>query len=184
MNADFPAVLDACILVPAALRDTILRCAERRLFLPRWSKETLAELARTLQHKLRRSPQQVEHLLHELNAHFADALVENYEPLMGIVTNDPGDRHVLAAAIKCGAEAIVTFNVKHFPDTATDRWNIEIQHPDEFLVHLYYLNPDLIVHILHEQAAFIGKSLSELLSIQKQGTPRFVQLLSDSLGLS
>ena len=83
-----------------------------------------------------------------------------------------------------GAEAIVTFNLKHFPDTATDPWNIEVQHPDEFLVHLYYLNPDLIVHILYEQAAFIGKSLSELLSIQKQGTPRFVQLLSDSLGLS
>jgi predicted nucleic acid-binding protein len=146
----------------------MLPCAERRLFLPRWSKETLAELARTLQHKLGRSPQQVDHLLQELNAHFADALVENYEPLMGVATNDPGDRHVLAAAIKCGAEAIVTFNLKHFPDTATDPWNIEVQHPDEFLVHLYYLNPDFIVHILHEQAAFIGKSLSELLSIHRE----------------
>src|SRR5215469_1371754 len=106
MNADFPAVLDACVLVPASLRDTILRCAERRLFLPRWSKETLRELAATLQHKLGRSPQQVQHLLEELDAHFGDALVENYEPLVGVATNDPGDRHVLAAAIKCGAEAI------------------------------------------------------------------------------
>jgi len=48
------------------------------------------------------------------------------------MTNDPGDRHVIAAAVKCGAEAIVTFNLRHFPDAALDTWNIEVQHPDEF----------------------------------------------------
>lgn len=60
------------------------------------------------------------------------------------MTNDPGDRHVIAAAVKCGAEAIVTFNLRHFPDAALDTWNIEAQHPDEFLVHLDHLNPDLM----------------------------------------
>jgi len=81
------------------------------------------------------------------------------------ISDDPGDRHVVAAAVKCGAEAIVTFNLRHFPDTALDTWNIEVQHPDEFLVHLYHLNPDLIVNILHEQAGFIGKTFAELLAV-------------------
>jgi hypothetical protein len=90
------------------------------------------------------------------------------------MTNGPGDRHVVAAAVKCGAEAIVTFNLRLFPEAALDTWNIEAQHPDEFLSHLYHLNSDLMVHILREQAGFIGKTLPELLATLKQGVPNFV----------
>jgi predicted nucleic acid-binding protein len=183
MTADFPVVLDACVLVPASLRDTLLRCAERRMYLPRWSNEILDEPRRTLLEKLGRSPEQVDHLLAELNRHFSDARVEAFETLVALMTNDPGDRHVIAAAVKCGAEAIVTFNLRHFPDAALDTWNIEAQHPDEFLVHLYHLNPDLMVNILHEQSAFIGRTLAQLLAVLKQGVPNFAQLISDSLGV-
>ena len=82
-----------------------------------------------------------------------------------------------------GAEAIVTFNLRHFPDTALDTWNIEAQHPDEFLVPLYHLNPDLIVNILPEQSAFIGRTLAQLLAVRKQGVPNFAPLISDSFGV-
>jgi hypothetical protein len=43
------------------------------MYLPRWSNEILDELRRTLLEKLGRSPEQVGHLLAELNLHFADA---------------------------------------------------------------------------------------------------------------
>ena len=129
-------------------------------------------------------PEQVDHLSAELNRHFADARVEGFETLVALMTNDPGDRHVIAAAVKCGAEAIVTFNLRHFPDAALDPWNIEAQHPDEFLVHLYHLNPDLIVNIPHEPAAFIGRTLAQLLAVLKQGVPNFARLISDSLGVT
>jgi hypothetical protein len=75
------------------------------MYLPRWSNEILDELRRTLLEKLGRSPQQVDHLLNELNRHFADARVEGFETLVALMTNDPGDRHVIAADVKCGAEA-------------------------------------------------------------------------------
>ena len=51
MNAEFLAVLDACVLAPAALRDTLLRFAEEpRLYIPRWSEEIISEMVRTFRH--------------------------------------------------------------------------------------------------------------------------------------
>jgi len=182
MTADFPVVLDACVLVPASLRDTLLRCAERRMYLPRLSSEILDELRRTLLEKLGRSPEQVDHLSAELNRHFADAGVEGFETLVALMTNDPGDRHVIAAAVKCGAEPSSLSTCGTFP-TPRSTLGIEVQHRDEFLVHLYRLNPDLIVNILHEEAAFIGRTLAQLLAVLTQGVPNFAQLISDSLGL-
>lgn len=42
--AAFGAVLDACVLVPAALCDTLLRLADRDLYRPVWSVRILAEM--------------------------------------------------------------------------------------------------------------------------------------------
>jgi hypothetical protein len=60
-------VLDACVLVNAALRDTLLRIAEPpRLYLPRWSKDILEETTRTLEGKLGLTFLQTSHLVAEL----------------------------------------------------------------------------------------------------------------------
>ncbi len=67
------------------------------MYLPRWSNKILDELRRTLLEKLGRSPEQVDHLSAKLNRHFADARVEGFETLVAPMTNDPGDRHVMAA---------------------------------------------------------------------------------------
>ena len=184
MTADFPVVLDALRTRASLLARHAPPLRREANYLPRWSNEILDELRRTLLEKLGRSSEQVDHLLNELNRHFADARVEGFETLVALMTNDPGDRHVIAAAVKCGAEAIVTFNLRHFSDAALDTWNIEVQHPDGFLVHLYHLNPDLMVNILNEQAAFIGRTLAQLLAVLKQGVRNFAQLISDSLGVT
>jgi hypothetical protein len=54
------------------------------MYLPRWSHEILDELRRTLAEKLGRSTEQVEHLLAELNLHFADSKVEGYDRLVAL----------------------------------------------------------------------------------------------------
>src|SRR5215469_18212638 len=99
MISDFPVVLDACVLVQAAVRDTLLRLFERRLFLARWTDEIIDETVRTLQNKLGRTARQTDHLVGELRSHFSDAWVEQgYRELIPVMTNHEKDRHVLAAA--------------------------------------------------------------------------------------
>lgn len=51
-----------------------------------------------------------------------DALVTDHEMLCsGLDLPDPDDRHVLAAAIRCNAQTIVTFNLKDFPPVQRQR---------------------------------------------------------------
>ena len=49
LNSEASVVLDACVLAPMPLCDTLLRCAEEyALFRPLWSAETLVEVRRDL----------------------------------------------------------------------------------------------------------------------------------------
>jgi hypothetical protein len=170
-------ILDACVLVNAALRDTLLRIAEPpRLYLPRWSKDIMAETTRTLEAKLGVTPKQTAHLVGELRTHFEDAWVDGYEPFIPILRNHPKDRHVLAAAVRCGAQTIVTLNLKDFPQSALSPWNVVAQSPDEFLVHQYHLAPQVVAKKLHDQATRHG-GMERLLCIHSQIVPEFVALI-------
>lgn len=67
--------------------------------------------------------------------------VTGYEPLVDSVTlPDPDDRHVLAAAIKAGAQVVVTINLKDFPPATLADWALEAKHPDAFVLDQIYLN--------------------------------------------
>src|ERR1700733_14808760 len=116
MISDFPVMVDACVLVQAAVRDTLLRLFERRLFLARWTDEIIEKKARTLRDKLGRTPQKKHYLVNELRNHFPDAWVEQgYRELIPSMTNQEKDRHVLAAAVKTPCEGMVTYNLQPFP---------------------------------------------------------------------
>ena len=80
--------------------------------------EIAAEVTRTLEEKLGLTKVQTQHLIDELMTHFGDAWVKDYEPLIPAMNNHPKDRHVLAAAVRTGAQTIVTFNLKDFPEEA------------------------------------------------------------------
>src|SRR3546814_8957246 len=71
-----------------------------------------------------------------------DCLVTDWEALeAGLVLPDPSDCHVLAAAIRCQAGAIVTYNTRDFPESALRQFGITAQHPDEFVEHAFDLSP-------------------------------------------
>ena len=75
-----------------------------------------------------------------------DALVTDYQPLIeSLELPDRDDRHVLAAAIRCGASVIVTLNLADFPNAALAEFGIEAQHPDDFVLSLIETFPALVL---------------------------------------
>jgi len=182
MTSGNQVVLDACVLVNAALRDSLLRLAEPpRLYLPRWSSEIIEEMTRTLEEKIGLTLRQTDYLVSEMKAHFAEAWVDGYHALLPEMKNHAKDRHVLAAAAHAGADTIVTFNLKHFPAESLASWEITAQSPDEFLVGLFGAAPDVVYSKIREQAERHGGT-QRLLSIHRKTVPKFVELLGRELG--
>jgi hypothetical protein len=94
-----------------------------------------------------------------------DCLVTGYEKLMaGLELPDPGDCHVLAAAIRANAQAIVTFNLKDFPPNVLAQYDIELKHPDDFVLDTIDLAEGSVVQVITEQAAQSHTSILQLLS--------------------
>jgi predicted nucleic acid-binding protein len=186
MTKDYLAVLDACVLVPAGLRDTLLRLAETpRLYVPKWSDEIFKEVVRTLKNKLGKTDDQVNRLESELRQAFPEAWVAGCAGFESVLSNDPKDRHVAAAALKSGAQTIVTFNLRHFPADSLAPFDIEAVHPDEFLVNQFHLDDALVVKKFTEQAAAIGRTVEHQLRLfhQQRSLPLFTQTLTGALGI-
>ncbi len=135
MRADYRIFLDACVLANFGVCDVLLRLSERpRLIVPHWSAEVLEETRRTQIEKLGWPHELANSFRIELSKAFPSAEVTGYAHLLSAVTNDPKDRHVLAAAISGACPLIVTFNLKHFPAEALQPWGIAASHPQDYLL--------------------------------------------------
>lgn len=151
----YTAVLDACVLYPAPLRDLLLSLASEGFFGARWTLEIQAEWVRSLSaNRPDLKPDALARTVELMNNAVDDCLIENYEFMIGALTlPDENDRHVLAAAIVGHADAIVTFNLKDFPETVADFHGIEILHPDDFIVAQYDLDPIRFLGIIKTNRA-------------------------------
>ena len=153
MDQTLVAVYDANILYPAPVRDLFIRLAQEGLVRARWTDAIHGEWIRSL---LRDNPHfSVERLSRTrtlMNEAVRDCLVTGYEDLIAtIALPDPDDRHVLAAAIHGGADAIVTYNLKHFPPESLARFNVEAIHPDDLLLDLLEQERDIVCAAVKRQ---------------------------------
>jgi hypothetical protein len=89
-----------------------------------------------------------------MRKHFREAMVTGYEPYVAAMENDPKDRHVVAAALKAGAQVIVTSNMRDFKELPE---GIEAQSPDEFLCNLFGLSPGRMITLVKAQAAALKR---------------------------
>ena len=136
------------------LCDTLLRIAEKGLYRLYFSQKILDETTSNLVKKNRMNEQKAIRYQQQIKQHFSESIVEDYELLIPLMTNDIKDRHVLAAAIKCKADIIVTFNLKDFPPESLQPWGIKTQHPDKFLLDLFSdYGIDIGVEIIRQQTA-------------------------------
>jgi hypothetical protein len=115
-----------------------------------------------------------------MNEKARDALVNGYQPLItALELPDPDDRHVLAAAIKCGADLILTFNLNDFPVHALAIYGLEACYPDPFLVDQLNLDAERVCMAMRQHRASLRnppKTSEEYLdTLEEQGLSRFSQ---------
>ncbi|MCR8724144.1 PIN domain-containing protein [Frigidibacter sp. ROC022] len=163
----FVVILDANVLFPFRKRDVLLRFYHAGLFRGRWTEQILDEWTRNLLEQKPHLEDSIRSQQRAMQVHFAEAIVTGYEPLIPALNlPDPDDRHVLAAAIQCGAQHIVTENLADFPADLLEQFEIEAIDADEFLSRTFDLYPS--------EALAVLRSLRELYDNPPFSPPEFI----------
>jgi predicted nucleic acid-binding protein len=185
----FVVIYDACVLYPAPLRDLLIRLAQSGIVRARWSDQILDECFRSI---LEQRPDLKPHALARtrelMKEAVPDCMVNGHETMIdALLLPDPDDRHVLAAAIRAGAQAIVTFNLKDFPAQHLASYEVEATHPDDFVLDLLDLWPAAVANAVRDQATALKKppmTPSEILDVLRnnglvQSVAKFRELYGD-----
>lgn len=179
----FSVLYDACVLYPAPLRDLLMRLALTDLFSAKWTNQIHEEwISNLLKNRPDLNRASLERTKNLMNLNARDCLVEGYEHLIELVKlPDTNDRHVLAAAIHAHCDAIITYNLKDFPEAALSPYNIEVIHPDDFIklqIELSHQSVILAVKEHRESLKNPPKTVDDYLeTLLKQHLPQTVDYL-------
>ncbi|WP_256212600.1 PIN domain-containing protein [Loktanella sp. DSM 29012] len=142
-------ILDANVLFPFRVRDVLLTFAHEGLFRARFTEEIMDEWTRNviaLKPDLRDS---IDSQVDAIRRAFDECFVTGHMPLIdGLKMPDENDRHVLAAAIRCSAQVIVTENKRDFPQALLEEYDIEVLGADDMLATTYELFPSVAARAL------------------------------------
>lgn len=167
--AIFRVVLDANVLFPFSLRDTLLRAADAGYYQLYWSEEILAEAQRNLVARGHITEEQAERLFSTMREAFPESMVVDHEALIEGMANDPKDRHVAAAAVKTGCPGD-----RHFQHQGSLPEGIEAQGPSTFLGNILDLDPRGVIELLRHQAGALEKppkTFDQLLMVSPRPSP-------------
>lgn len=147
--------------------------AVHELFRPKWTEQIHEEWMRNL---LKDRPDltrvQLERTRRLMDEHGGDCLVTRYEKHIAKLTlPDLDDRHVLAAAIECQADTIVTWNQADFPKKIMAVHGIKVCTPDELLGTLLDTHSTLVLAAMRDHRASLknpAKSPQQYLETLKQ----------------
>lgn len=136
----FTALVDACTLASNLKRNLLLTLAEAGFFRLRWSALILDETEAAIEEILRKrsridAAERAKRARASMEAAFEDAMVSDFDNFMSAAAGlpDPGDAHVVAAAIKTQAAMVVTENLKDFPAATLASLNMEAKSADQFI---------------------------------------------------
>ena len=144
----FTALVDACTLAGALKRNLLLTLAEAEFFRLRWSVPIMDETQRAIEKILHEkgvpdAADRARRARASMEDAFEEAMVSDFEQFLPACLGlpDPGDAHVVAAAMKTQAAMIVTDNLKDFPDAYLHALNIEVRSADAFIADTIALDP-------------------------------------------
>jgi predicted nucleic acid-binding protein len=154
------AIFDACILYPFHLRNIVVQAAVDRLVEARWTDTIHDEWIRNLMASAVAIPIERLHATRRLmNEALPMAMVNEYkEHIPKIILPDPNDRHVVAAAIAAKASLILTWNLRHFPESELEKFSLRKMTPDAFLSTLFDKIPALVISSLANARRNLSKT--------------------------
>jgi len=145
----------------------------------------LEEVSRNLVKTSTMNTEQAQRLIRRMREFFRDSTVTGFEDLIGSMTNDEKDRHVLAAVVVADADTIVTSNLKDFPERALAPLKIKAMLPNQFLMSLFGVAPETMTRIVIEQAEQLKnypKTVGEVLDAIAWVAPQFAAAVRSGLG--
>lgn len=176
-------LIDACVLYPTVMREVVLGVAAKGLFDPRWSPRILEEWARAARKIGPQGETIARGEIAAITARFPRAQVQIPQGVEArLWLPDPNDIHVLAAAVGCSADAIMTVNAKDFPRNELADEGLQRIDPDGFLVDLAMQNPDAVQSVgeavLTEARRLSGEPWEMRKLMRKARLPRLGKLLA------
>jgi predicted nucleic acid-binding protein len=148
----YTALVDACSLVSVLRRNLLLSLAEAEFYRLRWSQPILDETERALaklhlQRGNMDGKARAQRAVAAMTNAFPDAMIGDFAKLLAepIGLPDPKDEHVIAAAVKTQAQAIVTENISDFPAERLAPLNLEARTADEFIADTIALEEGLAI---------------------------------------
>ena len=149
----FTVIYDSCVLYPNYLRDLLIRIARTGLVRARWTERILAEVRDNLHTNRGIDVKKLQQLTDLMTAAVPNCIVTGYEDLeSSVVLPDPNDRHVLAAALRAGAQQLVTANLKDFPGSVLAPFDIEAISADRFVLNQIGIRAGVIAQVVVEAA--------------------------------
>ena len=148
-------------MFPMLVRDVLLTLAAHEFFSPKWSPRIRDEWTRNLVARMADrdgedvARNKVARIAAAVEAAFPDALVATELPESPVLDPvDAKDRHVVVTAMVAKADAIVTFNIADFAAPhLSESLQIEVIHPDDFVMDLVDLNEKRAVAAFRELMA-------------------------------
>ena len=169
----FVVVYDACVLYPAPVRDLLMEIAISDLVQAKWTERIHQEWMTSLLKDRPEIKERIQQTRRLMDTAIPDALVTHYESLIdGITLPDPRDRHVVAAAVKCSAQMIVTANLKDFPQDRLAPYGLEAVHPDQFIEQQMGLNQATVIAC--------AKRIRARLQNPEKSADEYLEILSSS----
>ncbi|WP_232487593.1 PIN domain-containing protein [Burkholderia ubonensis] len=138
----YTALLDACVLFPIAVADSLMSLATAGLFAAKWTQRIEQEWITNLEELRPELKGRLEVRRDGMREATPDWEVNEsaWAPLVGnMKLPAPDDQHVLAAAIAGHADCIVTANLRDFPAEFVSPYGIEVIHPDRFIINQWDL---------------------------------------------
>ena len=147
------AVLDACVLYPAPIRDLLLNLAEVGLFKPFWSEKIQEEwVSNLLINRPDLTSKKLNVTIVAMDSAFPDAnMPEDKVLIQKLRLPDKNDRHVLATAIQSNSKWIVTANLKDFPNDYLKEFGVEAISADNYIASLFSKETDLAYSAFRNQ---------------------------------